>query len=137
MNERTIIVSGIAHDHCIDSEIARQWTVRELGSVPYLYANQLRGLIANRLRFETMRAMPMDAFLHGLYLGLCDYFNGGCELEDMTDEVCELLGLPLTGIKSNATIAREKRDAARAVRAQEEQRRREEQAARWRTIHAG
>jgi hypothetical protein len=135
--EQVWMISGVATDHCIDSEIARAWTIRVLDDVPYLYANQLRGVIANRQRFTSVREMADEDFLHGLYLGLCDYFNGGCEIEDMTDEVCELLGLPLTGIKSSATLAREKRDAARAVREHEERLRREEQASRWRTIHAG
>ncbi len=134
---RVIITSATAQRHDeINAEIVRNWAVRQLESVPYLYANQLRGVIESRKRWISIRDIPMDEFLHGLYLGLCDYFNGGCEIEDMTDEVCELLGLPPTGIKSQNQIARENREATRALREQEELKRREEQSARWRTMHA-
>lgn len=78
-----------------NSEIARAWTVARLGNVPYLYAAQLKGVIDMKARFASVKDMDDKDFIWGVYLGLCDHFNGGCELEDMNAEVCGLLGFPV------------------------------------------
>lgn len=130
-------VTGVSHHHSeIYSDIARQWALRELATAPYLYAAQLRGLLANRRRFKSVSELSDEDFLHGVYMALCDHFNGGCEIEDLTDEVCELLGLRPTGIPSRESVLREKREAARARR--EEQRLAQEAArrAQWEAQYA-
>ena len=93
------MVEGIAYDHHIDAQIARDWTISMLNpnedgrGAPYLYAHQLRGMIAARAHYHFVNCMRLDDFKWGLWLGLCDHFNGGCEIEDVSPECAILLGL--------------------------------------------
>jgi hypothetical protein len=97
----TIIISGVVdcRPDEVNSEIARQWATRNHfgrdGGIGYLYDWMLRGIIADRQRWASMRDIPEDDFLHGVYLALCDHFNGGCEIEDMSPTVADMLHLPV------------------------------------------
>ena len=91
----TLIIRGISETHDIDCEIARKWVRARLEDVPYLYGWMLRALIKDRDRYRSVRtdAMSENDFLHGVYLGLCDHFNDGFDIEDMTTETRELLNI--------------------------------------------
>jgi hypothetical protein len=97
----TFMIHGTATDpNEIDVEVARQWATRyhfgRDGGVPYLYDWMLKAVIDGRWRYKSVRDLNEDDFLHGVYLALCDHFNGGCEIEDISPVVADMLRLPIT-----------------------------------------
>ena len=89
-----MIATGTACSHDVEIEYVRAWTLRILENAKYLHAKQLRGLIGHKSRYVFTRDMDEATFLHGVYIGLCDHFNAGCEIENMSEESCKLLNLP-------------------------------------------
>jgi hypothetical protein len=75
--------------------ISRQWTIQHLEGANSLHSMMLKGLVANKDRYTLLKTMTDKDFLDGVYLGLCDYFNEGFDIEDLSDKSRAMLGLPL------------------------------------------
>lgn len=76
-------------------QLARAWTLRMVGGCDHLPAIMLKGLLASKSRYTAVKDLPEKDFLDGLYLGLCDWFNDGFDIEDLSGTSRALLGLPL------------------------------------------
>jgi hypothetical protein len=74
-------------------DAAASWAQSQLAGAAHLSSKGLRGLIATKSRYASVAEMSDKDFLAGVYQGLCNHFNGGCEIEDMGDETRALLGL--------------------------------------------